>query len=197
MNVQVILASTRPGRLGERVAKWVTTAAGQQPGFNAELVDLADYDLPHFDEAISPRFNPDRHPNPAARRWLGKVAAADGYIIVTPEYNHSVPGVLKDALDFLDWQFAKKPVAIVSYGTVGGARAAQQLKQMLIEVKAAVVPEAVALLGAGEVLDASGRFNAAAVTGRSPQDALDTTLRELAWWVATLKAGRAEIAKIG
>ncbi|HEY2004589.1 MAG TPA: NAD(P)H-dependent oxidoreductase [Candidatus Saccharimonadia bacterium] len=196
MNIQVILASTRPGRVGERVARWVTTAAEQQPGFNAELVDLADYDLPHFDEPISPRFNPDRQPNQAARRWLTKVARADGYVIVTPEYNHSVPGILKDALDYLDWQFAKKPVAIVSYGTVGGARAAQQLKQMLVEVKAAVVPEAVAFIGAGEILNESGLLNAAAVTGRSPQEALATTLRELAWWTDALKAARAETAKV-
>ena len=190
MNIQVIIASTRPGRLGERVGKWVAATARQKSGFNVELVDLADFNLPHFDEAVSPRFNPDRQPNSGARRWLEQAAKADGYVIVTPEYNHSVPGVLKDALDFLDWQFTKKPVAIVSYGTVGGARAAEQLKQILIEVKAAVVPEAVALQDAGVVINSSGHFVGEASNPRGPVAALAKTLDELAWWAATLKAGR-------
>ena len=190
MNIQVIIASTRPNRLGERVGKWVAGVAAQKGGFNVDVVDLADYDLPHFDEAVSPRFNPDRRPHPAVRRWLAKASRADGYVIVTPEYNHSIPGVLKDALDFLDWQFTKKPVAIVSYGTVGGARAAEQLKQILIEVKAAVVPEAVALLGAGGVIDESGQFTGDTTSPRSPVGSLNKTLDELAWWTETLKVGR-------
>ena len=190
MKIQVILASTRPGRVGERVAKWVAATARQHPGLEVELVDLADYDLPHFDEPVSPRYNPKRQSNPVARRWLNKVGRADGYVIVTPEYNHSIPGILKDALDYLDWQFHKKPVAIVSYGTVGGARAAQNLKLILVEVKAAVVPEAVAIPGVAEAIDESGRFTGKFQGRRNPEESLDTTLRELAWWASTLKAGR-------
>lgn len=190
MNIQVIIASTRPARLGQRVGKWVAEVAAQKPGFNVELVDLDDFDLPHFDESVSPRFNSSRQPNPGARRWLAKAGKADGYVIVTPEYNHSIPGVLKDALDFLDWQFTKKPVAIVSYGTVGGARAAEQLKQILIEVKAAVVPEAVALQNVATIIDESGRFLGENSNPRSPVASLGKTLDELAWWTATLKVGR-------
>ena len=190
MNIQVIIASTRPGRLGERVGKWVAGTASEKSGLRVELVDLADYDLPHFDEAVSPRFNPKRRPAAGVRRWLAKAEQADGYVIVTPEYNHSIPGVLKDALDFLDWQFAKKPVAIVSYGTVGGARAAEQLKQIIIEVKAAVVPEAVALHNAAAAIDESGKFVGDPSNPRSPEAALHKTLDELAWWAETLKVGR-------
>jgi NAD(P)H-dependent FMN reductase len=188
MKIQVILASTRPGRLGERVAKWVADTAQQQPGFDVELVDLADYDLPHFNEAVSPRYNPSRKLSPVVQRWLSKLAEADGYVIVTPEYNHSIPGILKDALDFLDFQIAKKPAAIVSYGTVGGARAAEQLKLVLVEAKAAVVPEAVAIIGAQGVIDEAGNYVSTASYG--PREQLATTLTELEWWAATLKAGR-------
>jgi NAD(P)H-dependent FMN reductase len=190
MKIQVILASTRPGRLGERVAKWVTAAAADHPDFEVELVDLADYNLPHFNEPASPRFNSKRTPSPSVDRWLAKVAEADGYVIVTPEYNHSIPGVLKDALDFLDFQFAKKPVAIVSYGTVGGSRAAEQLKLILIEVKAAVVPEAISLIGAQGVLDMKGNFVGDATVPYGPNAALGRALGELAWWTQTLKSGR-------
>lgn len=195
MKIQIILSSTRPGRVGERVAKWVMATAVAQADFDAELVDLADFDLPHFNEPVSPRFNSQRKPLGATKRWLDKVAEADGYVIVTPEYNHSIPAVLKDAVDYLDFQIAKKPVAIVSYGSVGGARAAEHLKGILIEAKAAVVPEAVALTNAQGVLDESGHYlGDPAVFG--PHLALPKVLAELAWWAATLKAGREATAKI-
>jgi len=189
MHIQVILSSTRPNRVGERVAKWVTAEAKQRSQFEVELVDLADYNLPHFDEPESPRFNQHRTPNAIAKRWLAKVAEADGYVIVTPEYNHSIPASLKDALDYLDFQFVKKPVAIVSYGSVGGARAAEHLKGILIEVKAAVVPEAVPIVGARAQFDERGAYlGDPAVAG--PPRALDAMLTELAWWTKALKAAR-------
>jgi NAD(P)H-dependent FMN reductase len=195
VKIQVILSSTRPGRVGERVAKWVTAVAADRHDFDVELVDLADFDLPHLDEAVSPRFNPDRRPNPAAARWLAKVAEADGYVIVTPEYNHSIPAILKTAIDYLDFQFAKKPAAIVSYGTVGGARAAEHLKGILIEARAAVVPEAVALLGRPDQLfSPGGTFMGDTSKPTNPVTTLQNVLGELAWWTATLKAGRNTLA---
>jgi NAD(P)H-dependent FMN reductase len=190
MKIKVILGSTRPGRIGHRVAKWVTVQASQVPDFEVELVDLADFDLPRFNEAISPRFNPKREPKGAVKNWLDKVADADGYIVITPEYNHSITGVLKDALDYLDFQFVKKPVAIVSYGTVGGARAAEQLKAILVEVKAVVVPEALALLSPQAVIDENGKFTGDTSAPYGPTAVLGMVLSELAWWTTTLEAGR-------
>ena len=192
MKIQVIVASTRPGRTGDRVGKWITDMAALHSGLEVEIVDLADYPLPHFDEAVSPRYNPSREPNAAARRWLAKIAQADGYIIVTPEYNHSFPGILKDAIDYTDFQLRKKPVAIVSYGTVGGARAAEQLKLVLIEAKAAVVPEALALIGVKGIVDEEGRYTGDKDYG--PAHQLRHILGELSWWAAALKAGREQIA---
>jgi NAD(P)H-dependent FMN reductase len=195
MNIQVILGSTRPGRIGERVAKWVVAVASQQSGFNVELVDLADYDLPHFNEPTSPRFNPKRQPQGETARWLTKVAQADGYIIVTPEYNHSIPAVLKDAIDYLDFQIVKKPAAIVSYGTVGGARAAEHLKGVLIEAKAAVVPEALTLMNAAAIIDESGHYTGDPTAAFGPDKNLLAVLGQLAWWTKTLKAGRETLPK--
>src|ERR1035438_10542452 len=98
MKIQIILGSTRPGRVVERVGKWVAAAAQEVEGFEVEVVDLADYDLPFFDEPISPRYNPDRKLSPAVQRWIAKLSEADGYVFVTPEYNHSITGVLKNAI---------------------------------------------------------------------------------------------------
>jgi NAD(P)H-dependent FMN reductase len=197
MKIQVILSSTRPGRLGERVAKWVTSVASDMPDFEVELVDLADFDLPHLNEAISPRYNKDRSDTtPSVRKWLDKISEADGYVVVTPEYNHSFPGVLKDAIDFIDFQLVKKAFAIVSYGTVGGARAAEQLKLVLIEAKAAVVPEALALIGAATLIDESGNYHADPEAAFGPDKVLGVVLTELAWWTAALKAAREQKATV-
>ena len=180
MRIQIILGTVRENRVGERVAAWVQTQARHSPDFEVELVDLAEFDLPHFAEPLSPRYNEHRRPHSEAQRWLDTIAQADGYIFITPEYNHSIPGPLKNAIDYTDFQLAKKPAAIVSYGTVGGARAAEQLKLILVEAKAAVVPEAVTILQPGGDLSENNR-------------SLDRTLTELAWWTRTLKAGREQL----
>ena len=192
MKIQIVLSSTRPGRVIERVGKWVETAATEIKDFEVEIVDLADYDLPMLDEAISPRYNPDRKPNSVAKRWGDKLAAADGYIFITPEYNHSITGVLKNAIDYITFELVKKPVAIVSYGTVGGARAAEHLKGILIEARAAIVPEAVALLGLPTmVLSEDGVLDAEiAANPYGPARALSVTLAELDWWASALKTAR-------
>ena len=194
MKIQVILGTVREGRISERVAKWVTSKAASREDFEVELVDLADFDLAHFNEAISPRFNPVRKPAVGVAKFLAKIAQADGYVIITPEYNHSIGGVLKDAIDYLDFQIAKKPVAIVSHGTVGGARAAEQLKTMLIESKAAIVPEALALVRPQMLIDENGKFIGDPSAPRSPDGHLDMILGELAWWTSTLAAGRIQSA---
>jgi len=190
MKIQVILGATRPGRITERTAKWVVAETSKREDFEVELVDLADYDLPMFDEPVSPRYNPNRTPNPAAKRFLAKIAEADGYIVVTPEYNHSIPGVLKNAFDYLDFQVVKKPFAIVSHGSVGGARAAEHLKAVIVEAKGAVVPEALTIHGASELFDPEGAFLGDTSRPYGPDKIIANILGELAWWTAALKAGR-------
>ena len=198
MKIQVILGTNRPSRASERVAKWVVESAKSEEGFEVELVDLADYPVPHFDEAISPRFNPNRKPNEIAAKWLAKISEADGYIFVTPEYNHSFPGILKDALDYVAFEMLRKPATIVSHGTVGGARAAEQLKLVLTEARTAIIPEAVTLMGVNDILDEQGNLSVEAkARPYGPQIALDSMLASLAWYTEALTTARtAEVAKV-
>ncbi len=196
MKIQIILGSTRQGRVIEPIGKWVAKAANELEA-DVETVDLADYDMPMFDEPISPRYNPNRVIDPKVNPFLDKLAEADGYVFITPEYNHSIPAVLKNAFDYITFELQKKPVAIVSYGTVGGARAAEHLKAILIEAKAAVVPEATALLNPMGVLDENGVLDSESLANPwGPQSALNTTISELLWWTSVLKAGRAELVSV-
>lgn len=195
MKLQIIIGSTRPGRMSDRVAKWVNQQATSVNGIITEIVDLADYDLPFFDEAISPRYNPNREPNEVAKQWLAKLSEADSYIFVTPEYNHSTTGVLKNALDYVDYQFTHKPAAVVSHGSVGGARGAEHLKLILFELGLAVIPPAVAfvgILGMNPVIDENGDLQQDVKDQPyGPQTALVTVVTELKWYSDALATARA------
>src|SRR5258707_837668 len=131
MKLAVILGTVREGRHTEKLAKWVLEEAKKLPDTQVELLDLKDYPMPFFDEPVSPRFNPNRQPKPEVKKWLDKLQEQDAFVVVTPEYNHSIPGVLKNSLDYIDWQVSKKPFAIVSHGSAGGARAAGHLKHII------------------------------------------------------------------
>ena len=123
--IGIILGSTRPNRNGEQVAKWVYDVASRRGDAEFELVDLRDYPLPHLDEPLPPSMG--QYHNEHTRQWADKIASFDGFVIVTPEYNHSTSGVLKNAIDYLYAEWNNKAVGFVSYGAVGGARAAEHL----------------------------------------------------------------------
>ena len=191
MKLQVIIGTTRPDRMTERLAKWVANQAKQLEDTTVELVDLADYPMPFFDEPISPRYNPNREINPLVGKWVAKLAEADAYIFVTPEYNHSISGVLKNALDYVTFELVKKPATVVGHGTVGGARAIMHLKEILSESQAAIIPKAVAFAGAGQSLDEAGVLDETVKANPyGPQAALNATLAELKWYSDALSAAR-------
>ena len=193
MKVQVIIGSTRPGRVSEKVAKWVALEAKELSDTAIELVDLADYDLPFLDEPISPQYNPDRKPNPVAKKFLDKLGEADAYVLVTPEYNRSYSAVLKNALDYIDFQFAKKPVALVAHGSTGGAQAIAHLRGVLPGLKSITTPTATFVMGrAGELIDESGTLVDEEIRANpyGPQAALKATLEELKWYSDALSAAR-------
>ncbi|MBP2708135.1 NAD(P)H-dependent oxidoreductase [Microbispora sp. RL4-1S] len=135
--IGIILGSTRPGRNGEAVARWVLDLAKQRPDAEFELVDLLDYPLPHLDEAIPPSMG--QYSQPHTLQWAEKIASFDGFVIVTPEYNHSTSGALKNAIDFLFAEWNNKSVGFVSYGAVGGARAVEHLRLIAGELMMADV----------------------------------------------------------
>lgn len=192
MKIQVVLASIRPNRVTERVAMWVAAEAAKLDGAEVEIVDLKDYPLPLFDEASSPQFTPDRKPAAPVKKWLDKLNEADAFVITSPEYNRSVPGPMKNALDYLDFQFAKKPVALVTHGSVGGAYAMAEYRVALPQLMAAVVPEATMIIGAHGVLDEDGTLDPdVAANPYGPAGALTKTLESLKWYSDALSAARA------
>ena len=185
--IQIIVASTRDGRRGERVAAWFGALAGARADMRSELVDLLAWDLPWYRDAVVPPRGQYREE--ATLRWAAKVAEADGYVLVTPEYNHGYPAPLKNALDHLYAEWNHKPVTFVTYGgSGGGVRAAEQLVQVAVELKMAPLRPQVHIPMAGRIF---GRDASGAVEQRHA-DAANVALRELAWWARALRAARAE-----
>lgn len=124
--IGIILGSTKPGRNGEAVAKWVYELAKNRTDAEFELVDVADYNLPLYDEPYPAMMN--QYTKEHTKKWSQKIKEFDGYIFVTAEYNHSIPGALKNAIDFLNIEWRNKAVGFVSYGSAGGARAVEHLR---------------------------------------------------------------------
>jgi NAD(P)H-dependent FMN reductase len=141
--IGVILGSTRPGRRGEQVAQWVLEVASKRDDADFELIDLVDYPLPHLDEPLPPSMG--QYQNAHTQEWAATIARFDGFVFVTPEYNHSTSGVLKNAIDYLYAEWNNKAMGVVSYGVVGGARAAEHLRLIAGELQMADVRTNVAL----------------------------------------------------
>lgn len=184
--IGIILSTTRETRFADRPAQWVLDIAKARGDADYEIVDLRDFPIPFFDAVGSPRFVPQT--NDVALRWARKVSELDGYIFVTAEYNRSISGVLKNALDHIYDEPARKPAAFVGYGAVGAARAVEQLR--LIAVELSMVP-----------MKAGVHINMEPLLGmlRGGKDFADydylaptvtAMLDELAWYTRTLKAGR-------
>jgi NAD(P)H-dependent FMN reductase len=195
MKVAVIIGTMREGRKTPQQANWVMKTLRAMDKVEAELIDLRDYPMPFFDEPVSPRYNPERKIDPTARKWLDKLAQFEAYVLVTPEYNHSVPGPLKNAIDYVDWQLARKPAAVVSHGSAGGARAEVALKEIISEsrmVPMSTVP-GVAMHGISEKIDEEGNLSEEEKANPyGPQPALETLLKELQWYSDALAAARAK-----
>lgn len=141
--IAVILGSTRPGRLGEAVAQWVYDNAVLRGDAEYELVDVFDYELPLLDEPVPPSLG--RYSRPHTLAWSEKIDSFDGYVFVTAEYNHSIPGALKNAIDYLFAEWHNKAAGFVAYGSVGGTRAVEHLRLVMAELRVATVRAQVAL----------------------------------------------------
>src|SRR3979490_451522 len=133
--IAIIIGSTRPGRNGEAVAKWVYEIAQKRSDAEFELVDIKDFNLPLLDEPIPPIMG--QYSKPHTKTWAARIGSFDGYVFVTPEYNHGISGALKNAIDFLFGEWNNKAAGFVSYGGAGGARAVEQLRLVLAEVQIA------------------------------------------------------------
>jgi NAD(P)H-dependent FMN reductase len=126
MRIAIIMGSTRPGRRVEAVAKWVYEHADQRSDATFEVVDIADYDLPLLDEPLPPATG--KYTKQHTHVWAAKIASFDGFVFVAPEYNHSISGALKNAIDFLKNEWHNKAAGFVGYGSLGGQRAVEHLR---------------------------------------------------------------------
>lgn len=186
--IAVIIGSTREGRQSDKLAKWTATEVGKYA--EVETLDLKDYPIPFIHEAVSPRYNPERQPDDETKKWLDKIAEFDGYVMVTPEYNRSTSAVLKNAIDVLDYQMEKKPVALVGHGTSGGAQAIANLRMALPGIGAVTVPQALFFTDrVGEAIDENGVLDAdLEAQPYGHQANLKTQAEVLVWYADALKA---------
>ena len=188
--VAIIIGTTRETRFGERPARWVESVARARGDAEVEVVDLRDFPMPFFDEPASNAFVPSR--DPAAQRWQRQLATFDGFVFVTPEYNRSLPAVLKNALDYAYPEWNRKPAACVGYGAVGAARAVEQLRLVCVELQMVPTRTGVHLQGAD--------FFAATRQGRPVEEFphlqanARAMLDELLWWTLVLRDARARAA---
>ena len=147
LNIKVIAGSTREGRFSDKAAAWIAEEIKKQEEVVVEVLDLRDYNMPFFNEPMSPSFKQEPYTNEAVTRFTKKIEEGDAFVIVTPEYNHGTSGVLKNALDWVYPEWNNKPIAFVSYGSVGGARAVEQLRLNAIELQMAPIRAAVHIPG--------------------------------------------------
>jgi NAD(P)H-dependent FMN reductase len=174
--LQIVIASTRPGRVGLPVAEWFRGRAEAHGGFELDVVDLAELDLPFMDEPNHPRLR--RYEHQHTKDWSARVAAADAFVFVMPEYNYGFNAPLKNALDFLHHEWAYKPAGLVSYGGVSaGTRAAQMIKQVFSSLRIQPLFAAVSIPFVAQLVDDEGRVEANETMGEAASAMLDELVR--------------------
>ncbi len=189
VRIKVIVGSTRDGRFGDKPATWIAGELMKRDGVEVEVLDLRDYEMPFFDSPISPAYKTEPYSHQVVAKFTEKIAEGDAYIIVTPEYNRSTSGVLKNALDWVYQERNNKPVAFISYGSVGGARAVEQLRLMSIELQMAPIREGVHFLGNDYFPVLFGGASADALFARYAEKAT-VMIDQLLKWTKALKTMR-------
>lgn len=189
LKIGIVVGSTRPNRVGASVAQWVHENAAKRGDAEYELVDLADYNLPLLDEPFPPSFG-QPFANKHTKAWAEKVDSLDAFVFVTPEYNHSTSGALKNAFDYLYYQWHNKAAGFVSYGSTSGVRAVEHLRQIVAELHLADVRAQVSF-SLFEDFEEFTRF--------APRDlhadSLTAMLDQLVGWGEAMKGYRGKLAK--
>ena len=188
--IAIIISSTRPARFADKPAQWMLKRAQAREDIEVELIDLRDHPLPFFDEVASSMWMPSQ--NPEARRWQETVGRFDGFIFVVAEYNHSVTGVLKNALDQAYKEWNRKPFTAIAYGGTGAARALEHLRGIAVELQM-VSTHAAVHIGGGDFMTVYP------ILGNKPIEEIEanllpsakTALDELVWWAKTMMAAKA------
>jgi NAD(P)H-dependent FMN reductase len=191
LDLKIIVGSTRPGRAADQVLPWIVGRAKEHPAFDLEVLDLREWPLPMFAETFQTVGDPGNpgYSDPVVKRWNQRIAEGDAYLFVTPEYNHGVPAVLKNAIDsvFVSFAFRNKPAAFVGYsgGIAGGVRAVEHLAATAIEAEMMPLRSSVLIPMVGSAFDAHG-----VPKNLAAQTAAGIMLDDLAWWGSALRRAR-------
>jgi len=187
--ISVIVGSTRQGRFSEKPAQWMFEHLGKRKEIETRLLDLRDFPMPFFDQAVPPSM-PGRppYPNEVVQKWTAQIGASDGFVFVTPDYNYGTSAVLKNAIDWVYPEWNRKAAAFVSYGSAMGARAVQQLRETAIEVQMAPIRSSVPL----PVATLWAHFQGGDVNkGLAEMDQQAAAMiDDLLWWTSALKTAR-------
>jgi len=195
IKIKIIVGSTRQGRFSEKPANWIFEEAKKLEGVEVELLDLRDYPIPFFDDSMSPSMAKGNYSNKVVKEWAEKINDGDAFIIITPEYNHGYPAVLKNAMDVIYSEWNKKPIGFVSYGSAVGARAVEQLRQVAIELQMAPIRNAIhiplnifmdAMMGKGP----AGTEIFKPIHESPFGNPVERFFNELLWWAKVLKETR-------
>lgn len=189
--IAIVIGSTRPTRFADKPAAWLKEKAEARGDMDVEIVDVADFDLPFFDEAASEMWAPSQ--SPAAQAWQKKVGEFDGFVFMVAEYNHSVTGALKNALDQAYTQWVRKPFSAMGYGGLGAARAVEHLRGIGVELQMAPLRPAVHLAG-------PQMLKVHPMGEDAPMSEVDEVLApsatamfdDLVWWAEALRTAREE-----
>src|SRR5437879_931226 len=191
--ISVIVGSTREGRFSEKPAKWILQHLKQREGVDARLLDLRNFPMPFFDQPATPAMA-GRAPykNEVVQRWTAAIARSDGFVFVTPEYNYGPAAVLKNAIDWVHPEWHRKAAWLVSYGSMGGARSVQQLRQTVIELQLAPIRSSVHIpVATLWARYQGGDVDAGLAELEEPAGAM---ISDLLWWTAALKSARAGVS---
>lgn len=194
IKIKIIIGSTRQGRFSEKPAHWIYEEVKNREGVEAEILDLRDYPMPFFDDPMSPLMSGGKYTNETVKKLAEKIKDGDAFIIVTPEYNHGYSAVLKNALDSIFPEWNKKAVGFISYGTLGGARAIEQLRQVVIELQMVPIrnsihiPSEIYMAVMKENVPVNPELFKPLKTGRA--DKVEAFLSELIWFAEALKKAR-------
>lgn len=188
LKIQIILGSTREGRHGKKVADWIKDLAEKRTDFEAEFIDLRDWGINFINDENLPGMGV--YTDPLVQKWAKKIDEADGYIVITPEYNRGYPAVLKNALDVIYKEWNNKAIAFVSYGGyVGGSRAVEQLRQVSVELQMAPIREGIHIPFIWEAFDDKGKLK----NNEFYEKRAEAMLSQLVWWTEALKKARSQI----
>jgi len=195
IKIKVIIGSTRQGRFSKKPGHWIFEEAKKLEGVEVELLDLRDYEMPFFNSPMSPSMAHGQYENKVVQKWSEKINDGDAFIVVAAEYNHGYTAVLKNAMDVIYPEWNRKPIGFVSYGSVMGARAVEQLRQVAVELQMAPIRNAVhipneiffpAIMGKGS--EDSKMFEP---IRKGPMgDTVEKFFDDLMWWAKALKLAR-------